>query len=49
LPIYVTYASRRFVPPKMRVVVDFLASELGQEPALAIGPAAAAQHTPAKG
>lgn len=36
LPIYVTYASRRFVPPKMRVVVDYLASELGREPALAI-------------
>lgn len=35
LPIFVTYASRRFVPPKMRVVVDFLATELGQEAALA--------------
>ncbi|TFL14246.1 LysR family transcriptional regulator [Pusillimonas caeni] len=28
MPIFITYASRRFVPPKLRVVLDFLTDEM---------------------
>ncbi|WP_207004617.1 LysR family transcriptional regulator [Trinickia mobilis] len=37
LPIFVVYPSRKFVPPKLRVVVDYLATELGRDPALNVG------------
>ncbi len=35
MPIFVTYASRKFIPPKLRVVLDYLIEELSHEPALA--------------
>jgi len=38
LGIYAVYPSRKFVLPKVRVLVDFLASKLGQAPWIALTP-----------
>jgi DNA-binding transcriptional LysR family regulator len=38
LPISLTYTSRKFIPPKLKAVMDYLSSELSNEPAIAIRP-----------
>jgi DNA-binding transcriptional LysR family regulator len=44
-PLSVVYPSRRNLPPRTRIVIDFLAEVLGADPAMALDDETSGQHT----